>query len=134
MFINEFSSREKELFIDLVKIIINSDNVIHETEINLVNAYCLEMGISVDDYTAKNTDYKSILNEFASSSNLVKKVVLLEAVALSLADDDLSKQEQDIIDQIVKIFNFDQSIVDEAKKVNQDCKKAISNIVVFVNS
>lgn len=86
MFLNLLNAKEKNDFLKLAVAAIKADGVIEDSEMQTVTAYVNEMQIPVCN-TDDPVDVDAIIGEFASNSTVqVKRIVLVELLALVFAD------------------------------------------------
>lgn len=108
MFLNQLENHHKKSMLDLVWLIINCDDDIDETELNMLENFKFEMR-----YFAKpelrNLD--EILVAFQGASRMIKRIVMLECAGMVLADDFVAEEEKEILNKIAKTFRIEESSI-----------------------
>lgn len=113
MFLSILNSNEKEIFLNLLLNVANSDNDFSGTEKNAITAYTLEMGMgNIEDYSSFTKKSDDIIDELKNSEPTVKRAVFMEISALMLADG-LKKEEEVILEKLKTAFSFDDSYKEE---------------------
>jgi len=108
MFLNRLGKKEKIAFLELAHHIARSDNNFSEEEKTIIDTYCFEMQLEDIIYNKESFSLEENLAVF--ENKMSKNVVLLELMALIYSDNIVEKQEQEIIDTILAIFNFNASL------------------------
>lgn len=100
MFLTRLSEREKELFMELATAVVKADGKVDNAELISLNYYAMEMGVNFEfEKTAGNVD--DILAELkASSSDEIKRVFVLELLALAFADKEYVDAEESLMKKI----------------------------------
>ena len=109
MFLSGFNFNEKCAFFSLAKSIAEADENISKNEDNLLKQYLDEMSLNIEQITDITAD--DAINTFLNSSNRVRKQVFIELFALTLCDNELSKEEDKLISHYgnsLKISEQDQ--------------------------
>jgi hypothetical protein len=81
------------------------DQEFTEEEKNQINAYVLEMGLSLKPYSEYKKQNSELITYFLTSSTEVKKVVFMELYALAIADG-LNEMELEFLNEIQSAFDF----------------------------
>jgi hypothetical protein len=105
MFLNLLTEKEKMSFLDLLHITASIDGDYTETEKEKINAYAVEMAIKLEDIKSNETNLEKVLLNFYNSNDTIKKVVVLELIALALVDG-YKDEEKKIIEEILTKFNL----------------------------
>jgi len=110
MFLGALQSKEeKEHFISLIINIGKIDGDFTENEKNQVLAYANEMGITLDDNNKYNDNIDYLIDYFANnSSQIAKKAVFIEIIALMLVDG-MKDEEEELLNKIIEKFNFNET-------------------------
>ena len=95
MFLSGFNYNEKCAFFSLAKTIAEADENISKYEDNLLNQYLGEMSLTIEQIT--DVTAEDAINTFLNSSNRVRKQVFIELFALTLCDNELAKEEDELI-------------------------------------
>lgn len=108
MFLNRLSLKEKKAFLNLAHHVAHSDNLLSKEEELVITKYCMEMQMDDVPYEASSFDFGETLNCFESEGH--RKIVLLEIMALIYADNQLSTEEQSLIDQMIEHFELNPNL------------------------
>ena len=116
MYLNVLTSEEKVLFLDLAVYVSKSNGLIEESEQNIIDQYCKEMGI--EDYDASTLhSMDEIINLFSASNDNSKRVAVLELLGLGYTDGSFDELEN----SIVKDFATSIGVSEETyNKLNRD--------------
>ncbi len=103
MFLKELTPEEKEAFIGLCVHAASVNDLVEETEFEMIEEYCREMGIAY--FNAKKVvDFEKVIKLFSESEPRHKKIVFNGIVGLLNADGCYDKTEKDFaIDFAYKI-------------------------------
>lgn len=133
MFLNLLNPKEKDDFLKLAVAAIKADGVIEDAEMQTLSAYANEMQIPVCN-TDDPVDVDAVVGEFASNSTVqVKRIVLVELLALVFADGDYSAEEKGLVQQIANAFNFNADLVEHVVDLEKSYMAACVSLVNFVN-
>lgn len=133
MFLNLLNSKEKENFLKLAVAEIKADGVIEETEMQTLSTYANEMQIPVCN-TDDPVDVDAVVSEFSLNSTAqVKRIVLVELLALAFADGDYSSEEKGLVQQIASAFNFNDDFIDNVVDLEKSYIAACVSLVDFIN-
>lgn len=100
MFLSLLKTGEKELFLDLCMHAANVDEIFAESEQEIIQAYCQEMGIEAPK-SRKEESIDKIIEELNAHSDLrSKKIILLELLGLMLADENYDTKEEEFMFQL----------------------------------
>jgi len=122
MFLNKLEEDEKIAFLKLAHYIARSDDDFTENEQETISTYCMEMQVEDIVYDKDNFNLNDTLEVIKSKEN--QKIVLLEIMALIFSDG-LHKEEQRILNVIIKKYNIDKILI----LVYAEWSKAILSIV-----
>ena len=133
MFLNLLNSKEKDNFLKLAVAAIKADGVIEETEMQTLSTYANEMQIPVCN-TDDPVDVDAVVSEFSLNSTAqVKRIVLVELLALAFADGDYSSEEKGLVQQIASAFNFNDDFIDNVVDLEKSYIAACVSLVDFIN-
>lgn len=133
MFLNLLNSKEKENFLKLAVAAIKADGVVEEAEMQTLSTYANEMQLPVCN-TDDPVDVDVVINEFASNSaTQVKRIVLVELLALAFADGDYSAEERGLVQQLATAFNFDIALIEQVVDLEKSYIAACASLVDFIN-
>lgn len=111
MFLNLLNQKEKEVFFNLVKAIVEADDVLHDSEIKILEEYKKEMEISISN---TEEDIESLIEYLNKNSTLkIKRAIFVELLSLAFCDGEFSSEENKIIEKLSKGFEFDNNISEE---------------------
>ena len=108
MFLNRLTLNEKTNFLILAHHVAHADSDFSEEEELIVAKYCMEMQMDDVEYTPNHFNLENCLSSFGSEAS--KKIVLLEIMAMVFADSKLAKQEDLILNKIVKYFGLNPNL------------------------
>ena len=98
-----------------------------------LSTYANEMQIPVCN-TDDPVDVDAVVSEFALNSTAqVKRIVLVELLALAFADGDYSSEEKGLVQQIANAFNFNDSLVEHVVDLEKSYMATCVSLVNFVN-
>lgn len=104
MFLSGFNYNEKCAFFSLAKSIAEADENISKNEDNLLKQYLGEMNLNIDQITDITPD--DAIGTFLNSSNRVRKQVFIELFALTLCDNELAREEDELISHYGNSLNI----------------------------
>ena len=104
MFLSGFNYNEKCAFFSLAKCIAEADENISKNEDNLLKQYLGEMNLNIDQITDITPD--DAIGTFLNSSNRVRKQVFIELFALTLCDNELAREEDELISHYGNSLNI----------------------------
>jgi len=114
MFLNLLGKEEKELVLDLLFSAANIDGDFDERERIVISAYGAEMGIAQENIKQSNKSIDDILTQLSKSSELVKKIVALEIIALIGVDGTYKESEKKLLKNITKKFSLKKAYEEKA--------------------
>jgi hypothetical protein len=135
MFLNELSKNEGIAFMQLVKVLANSDAVFAKEEKDLYVDYLEELNLNESELP--NADLDSIYENLTSSSERVKNIIYFELVGLALIDGEYEEKEVGFLEEVgekleikrnkrisfanyfynfIDVYNF--SVVEAESKIN----------------
>ncbi len=98
---------EKFAFLHLAQFIAKLDGEYSLNEREIIEEYCLEMGIENMDLNHENFPLDANLETFSTKQS--KRIVLLALMVLVHIDDKFGLTEHKIIDKIAKVFDISES-------------------------
>lgn len=107
MFLSLLSQNEKENFMELAFYVAHCDKNFHKEEKKLLNLYRAEMNLF--DYEIQNKTLDAIIEDFEDSTFISKTSMLLEIVALTLADLEYDGEEQKILKNLREKWNINDN-------------------------
>ncbi|GHT97760.1 hypothetical protein FACS1894142_2990 [Spirochaetia bacterium] len=117
MYLGSIEDRLKERVLDLAFLIANSDSNYSDSEKFIIENYEQEMRIS---YTPRKRELEEILNSLSSANSTDKRKILLEMVALVVADGEYSIAEQTLLKKISGVFNIEEGFLTDAVGIVDD--------------
>lgn len=112
MFLFELSEEQKQLFIDLAIIAMESNGVVDDSEIAVLKGYCREMAIEYRETANNNcTEVLSKLKEISTESELRK--ITIEIITLMYADNNLADEEDAMLSEMKDKFDFSTHLMGE---------------------
>ncbi|MDM8209553.1 hypothetical protein [Mediterraneibacter glycyrrhizinilyticus] len=113
MFLSLLKPEEKELFLHLCVHAANANEVFSESEKNLIQTYCTEMGINVPENLAPH-EIDQVIEKLNSSSDMrSKKIIILELLGLVLVDKDYDAKEKDFMYQLSNELGLQTDVLEE---------------------
>jgi len=132
MFLNLLNDEEKRIFLKLAVAVIKADGRLEESEKQYITDYSREMGI-----TEYSLDEKIEVNALADkigkdSTDIVKRIFLLELTACANADGDFADTEKSLINSLVKTFKLSDSSLQECLDLLAEYTKISAKLMSFV--
>ncbi|MCM1186543.1 MAG: hypothetical protein NC251_10460 [Lachnoclostridium sp.] len=111
MFLYLLKEDNKVRFIELCKHASEADEIVDAKEIETINVYCREMGISEEAISDKR-ELDMILEELKNGADVTeKKIILFEILGLMLADEQYTESEEQFVLKIIETFGIDNQSV-----------------------
>lgn len=98
MFLNELSKNEGIAFMQLVKVLANSDEVFAKEEKSLYADYLEELNLSESEILDVNLN--SIYENLESSSERIKNIIYFELIGLALIDGEYDEKEVECLEEV----------------------------------
>lgn len=132
MFLAILNDEKKKLFLNLSIYAAKADNLLAEEEKAIINAHCTEMGLNNNNYEPNLSLNESLekLSKICSSNEL--NMIVLEIMAVILADNEYSDSEKDFIKEIEKHFNIDKIRMEKACTILKDLKDIYKKMNDFI--
>ena len=108
MLLNLLDDREKSSFLAIAHHIAQSDEEFSSEERVIIAQYCLEMRTPDVDYDKQTFDLTETLDHFSKEH---RNIILLELSVLAQADGQLSKTEEEILNEIVDRFGTSHHLI-----------------------
>ena len=113
MFLSGFDYNEKCAFFSLAKNIAEADENISKNEDNLLKQYLYEMNLNIEQIT--DITVEDAIDTFLNTSNRVRKQVFIELFALTLCDNELAREEDELISQYADCLHISKQDQEEMK-------------------
>lgn len=111
MFLAELLNEQKENFIDLGLYAVKANGVIEEKEKEVMDAYCLEMGVE-KCWSEPRKSLEEVLSDLKKRSSISDlKKITVEIAALLMADGEFDKEEIAFIDKVANSFGLDNKVM-----------------------
>ncbi len=113
MFLFDLSDEQKDLFIDLAIIAMESNGAVDDSEIAVIRGYCREMAVSYREKAKINNraEVLSKLKDISSESELRK--ITIEITTLMYADNNLADEEEKMLLEMKEEFDFSTHLMGE---------------------
>jgi hypothetical protein len=109
MFLNRLTIEEKDAFLWLAHYTSRADGNFVKSEELIIAKYCLEMQMDDIEFNISEFKLEEVLGRFSSESH--QKIVLLELMALIYADNQLVREEEELLNQIVNQWLLNPNLV-----------------------
>ena len=121
MYLNRLSGEQKELFLDLCIHMSKVDGVFAEEEKHYIQDYCVEMKLDTVRYSTEKS-LEDVISEIIETSTATDlKIIFFEIMGLALSDREFKTTEQELINNLVKLFNlsieFKEKVLEQLKKI-----------------
>ena len=110
MFLGKLNEEEKKLFLNLAVKVAEANGIVAEAEKNMINQYCLEMGLSVTQKNNKSID--EAIDGFSKSSVEIKRIVMIELIGLCMSDEKYETEERSIIEKIAQALDISNEAIE----------------------
>jgi hypothetical protein len=108
MFLNNLNHEEKRYFWKMINLVSECDDEVSVEEQAMLNSYKKELDIDVTEDL--KMDLEELLDLLDESSDIVKKSVLIEIIALIMSDSKYDNSEKELVEIISSRFNIDEDI------------------------
>lgn len=113
MFLYDLSEEQKALFIDLAILAMEANGSVDDSEKALLERYCREMAVPYRENTQSNS-CDDVLNRLKDISNeATLRRITIEITALLYADNNLAEEEDELLNEIQKVFQFSTHLMGE---------------------
>jgi len=114
------NEKQKNIFLELAYQMALIDNDYSEKERVMVESYCNEMQIAVPEVILAGS-IDGIIESMRSECTVTeKKIMLFEILGLALVDGNYDKSERNIVEEISKAFEIEESFLQESERVLQE--------------
>ena len=96
MFLKELTPEEKEVFLGLCVHAASANSIVEETEFEMIEEYCKEMGIAFFNVN-KVVDFDRVIKVFSESEPRHKKIVFNGVLGLLYADGSYDAKEKEFV-------------------------------------
>ena len=133
MFLKELRSNNKELFLQLSIHAALSNNIIEDTQKDVLNLYCEEIGINNYELEVK-MDLDEILEKINTDTTYrEKKIIILEIMALIMADSVYDLDEKKFMEDIIKKLDISDEVLEEAINLVNKFNLIFNDMIGFIN-
>ena len=113
MYLVNLSNEQKELFLDLSILSMESKGEVDKREKMLLEQYCDEMKIKYRVQKNINS-YKIVLKRLKEiSTNQELKKITVEILALIYVDEDFAEEEHELLMSLQRVFGFSSHLLEE---------------------
>lgn len=123
MFLSNLKNEQKEAFMTLAYEIIKSDAILDEREKDMMKQYKMEMNLPITFDETKGEMEHAIMT-FKSESDVLKKQIVFELVALANVDREYALSEVTLIENICMELGLD-------KMFQEKCKPYVSELLLI---
>ncbi len=113
MYLADLSNEQKQLFLDLSVLLMESKGRVDQREKTLLKQYCDEMKIVYESKKNMESSESILLKLKEISSFEELKKITVEIVALIYADEEYENGEYKLLMQLQTIFKFDIHLLEE---------------------
>ena len=103
----KLQNEEKFAFLGLAYYVANIDGEFEKEEKDIIEDYCIEMGIENKECNINDFDFEETLNKIKTPKS--QKIVVLELMILIHSDDKFHRFEQNVIDKIANHYKIPQN-------------------------
>ena len=96
MFLNTLNTEEKLMFLDMAILASQANGLFEESELDMLEQYCKEMDIKPCKKTELHT-IDEIKAFFSNSSDISKRVAVLELLGIGYVDGNYDEVENDVV-------------------------------------
>ena len=122
MFLNTLNAEEKTMFLDMAIRSSQVNGLVEESERNMIEQYCKEMDIDAHERKdIHSTD--EIIEFFFNSSDISKRIVVLELLGLGYIDGNYDESENSIVKDFALGIGLSEETYD---KLNRDIDQYIT--------
>lgn len=119
MFLEEFNKKESVVFINLVQLLANADEILAKNEKNLIADYMKELLLTNENI--KSLSFQESISELKASTDRIKNIIYFELVGVAISDGSYDSKEIDFLNKLACEFNISkdkqQDFLDYFKKV-----------------
>ncbi|WWU64266.1 hypothetical protein QJR26_14695 [Clostridium baratii] len=133
MFLKELRSNNKELFLQLSIHAALSNNIIEDTQKDVLNLYCEEIGINNYELEVKMDLYEILEKINADTTYREKKIIILEIMALIMSDSVYDLDEKKFMEDIIKKLDISDEVLEEAINLVNKFNLIFNDMIGFIN-
>lgn len=132
MFLNQLNNEERSIFLKLAIAVIKADGKLEEQEKLFVAEYSREMGVTDYDLN-ENIEPLGLAEKIGkSSTDAVKRIFLLELVALANADGKFAESEKSLILSLLQKFGLTENQLNESLKLLAEYNDVSAKLTAFI--
>ena len=132
MFLNQLNNEERSIFLKLAIAVIKADGKLEEKEKLFVAEYSREMGVTDYDLN-ENIEPLGLAEKIGkSSTDAVKRIFLLELVALANADGEFAESEKSLILSLLQKFELTENQLNESLKLLAEYNDVSAKLTAFI--
>lgn len=132
MFLNQLNSEERSIFLKLAIAVIKADGKLEEKEKLFVAEYSREMGVTDYDLN-ENIEPLELAEKIGkSSTDAVKRIFLLELVALANADGEFAESERSLILSLAQKFGLAENQLNDCLKLLAEYNDVSAKLMNFI--
>lgn len=124
MFLQELNEMERKKFLELAVHGMKVNNELHESQLEIIDTFKLEMGLEAYEVTDTNID--DILSFFVDSTKSVKKIVFIELFGVLLSDGVFDDMEKELVQLCSNKWSFHNSEINKMKRWVKDFNDLLS--------
>ena len=120
MYLSQLDLEEQELFLDLAIYAALANNEFADKEKEIVDAYCIEMGLEKSSYEPK-LELDAVLDRISKKCTKVElNMIIVEILALVRSDDTYDSLEEAFVEKIHHAFNISDEKIEKIQvAINQ---------------
>ena len=132
MFLNQLNNEERSIFLKLAIAIIKADGKLEEKEKLFVAEYSREMGVTDYDLN-ENIEPLGLAEKIGKdSTDAVKRIFLLELVALANADGEFAESEKSLILSLLQKFGLTENQLNDCIKLLAEYNDILAKLTTFI--
>ncbi len=132
MFLNQLNNEERRIFLKLAIAVIKADGKLEEKEKLFVAEYSREMGVTDYDLNENIEPLRLAEKIGKSSTDAVKRIFLLELVALANADGEFAESEKSLILSLLQKFGLTENQLNESLKLLAEYNDVSAKLTAFI--
>lgn len=105
MFLMDLKSPEKFAFLHLAHYLARTDGFFSQSEQEIINKYCIEMGIDDILFDPEDFDLERTIGQFKSHQS--QHIVMMELMLLIYSDSQFNAKEHQFVTKIASFFDID---------------------------
>lgn len=130
MFLMDLESAEKFAFLKIANYLAKLDGTFAKNEKEVIEEYCLEMGIDNISFKEDSFDLSEILKTFKSRKS--QKILVLELMILVHADNEYQFLEKEFIQKISEYFQMKDDEIKQSSSWGKSISKLRNEAIVFI--